>query len=191
MKNILIEYSNDTIIEIFDDFAFTVNSTDNVQKYNFEYFSDDSNEYTSRHGIFLRNKTTILNSVILLGSGGCTGIHENSYCIDDNVIILCCGDSLFSLTLPEFKLNWQIKIDSATAFGIHKMKNDYIVHGEFEISRINKYGKIVWQKTGSDIFTTIDGKNVFKIIENYICVKSWDGREYKFSYNGYEEDSNN
>ena len=64
---------------------------------------------------------------------------------DNNSIIICCGNALFSLSLPELKLNWKKEIDSSTAFEIFKMNEDYIIHGELEISRIDKYGNILWQ----------------------------------------------
>jgi len=67
------------------------------------------------------------------------------------------------------------------------MYNDFIIHGELEITRINKNGNIIWQNSGSDIFVTLDGDNDLKIIENNIYVESWDGRKYKFDYNGNDE----
>jgi hypothetical protein len=151
------------------------------------YCSGESNLYTSKHGIIIKNDAKILSSAIILADGASTIIHKNSYYIEENSIIICCGNTLFSLKLFELKLNWKIKIDDATAFGIYKMNNDFIIHGELEITRINKNGEIIWQKSGSDIFVTIDGKSDFKIINNKIHIESWDGRKYKFDYDGKDE----
>jgi len=142
---------------------------------------------TSKHGIIIKNDEKILYSAILFGSGGGTTVHKNSYIIEDNFIIICCGDALFSLTLFELKLNWKTKIDDSSVFAIYKMHNDFIIHGELEISRIDKNGNIIWQNSGSDIFVTLDGNNDLKIIEDNIYVESWDGRKYKFDYNGNDE----
>lgn len=159
----------------------------NSQNYIKKYYSDEPNLCTSKHGIIIKNNNEILSSAVILANGGGTTVHKNSYYIEENSIILCCGDTLFSLELFELKLNWKTKIDDATAFEIYKMYHDFIIHGELSISRINKNGKIIWKKYGSDIFVTIDGKNDFKIINNKIFAESWDGRKYKFDYDGKDE----
>jgi outer membrane protein assembly factor BamB len=143
--------------------------------------------FSSKHGIFVRNDDKILYSAIILANGGGTSIHEQSYYIGNDTIIICCGDTLFSLTLLELKLNWKIKIDDVTAFAIYKMNNDYIIHGGLAISRVNNDGKIIWQQYGSDIFVTAeDVPFYFDIIDNYIYTISWDGRKYKFNYDNGE-----
>jgi hypothetical protein len=181
MKTNIIEHFQGKKIEIIDEFEYKLGSNDNQVNYMVEYFS--GNYYSSKHGILVKDNKQILFSAIVLGSGGTTSVHEKSYLIEENTIFICCGNSLFSLTLLELKLNWKVKIDDATAFGIYKMNDDFIIHGELDISRINKNGRIIWQNGGSDIFTTMDGYD-FEIIENDIFVKSWDGRNYKWDYNG-------
>ncbi|MHC6201995.1 hypothetical protein ACYULU_02225 [Breznakiellaceae bacterium SP9] len=181
MKTKIIEYFEDKIIEIIDDTTYTNN-------YDFEYFLDIPTPHgISKHGIIIKQNDKIINSAIVFGNGSSTTVHKHSYYINDTVIIVCCGNSLFSLTLPELQLNWKIEIDEATAFGIYKMNDDYIIHGELTINRIDTKGKIIWKKYGSDIFVTMEGQNDFKIGENFIYVKSWDGRKYKFNYNGKDE----
>jgi hypothetical protein len=189
MDTNIIDFFQDKRIEIINDRTYTYNSNDNLHNYVVKYFSDDLDYYTSQHGIFVKNNDQILHSAIVFGKGGLTSVHKNSYCIEDDSIIICCGNTLFSLKLFELTLNWKIKIDDVTAFGIYKMNNDFIVHGELQISRINKDGKIIWQKNGSDIFLTINGQNDFEIIDQKIYVESWDGRKYKFDYNGKDENN--
>jgi hypothetical protein len=75
-------------------------------------------------------------------------------------------------------------VDEATAFGVHPLREDVIVHGELSISRVGLDGRIVWQHSGSDIFTTAEGENTFRIENEIIYAKSWDYREYRFSYDG-------
>ena len=138
METVFTEKFNDLNVEIFNDYTYTFNSSVNVHKYMFEYSFYDT-FITSKHGIVVKNNDIIIYSAILLGNGGPTGIHEKAFLIDNNSIIICCGNALFSLTLPELKLNWKKEIDDASAFGIYKMNSDYIIHGELEISRIDKY----------------------------------------------------
>ena len=73
-----------------------------------------------------------------------------------------------------------------TCFEIFKKGDFYIVHGELEITKLNENGKILWQKGGADIFTTISGKNDFKLTEKYIIATDWENRIYKFDYEGNE-----
>ena len=47
-----------------------------------------------------------------------------------------------------------------TCFGIHFLDEDYVIHGELEITRLDKDGKIVWQYIGRDIWTTPEGTDL-------------------------------
>ena len=60
----------------------------------------------------------------------------------------------------------------------------YIVQGELDISRIDKNGNIIWQQSGADIFTRMEGKDNFVLTENYILATDWENRKYKFDFNG-------
>ena len=187
-ENYCIEYFQDKIIEIFEDKTYTHNSNDNINNYLFEYFSKQDEYYSSKFGIIVKKNDKIISSAVISAHGGYTSLNDSNYIIEDNFIIICCGNTLFSLTLPELKLNWKIEIDEVTAFRIEKMNNDYIIRGELAISRINKEGKIIWQKYGSDIFVTYDESFYFDIVDNNIFTISWDGRKYKFNYDDGEDE---
>jgi outer membrane protein assembly factor BamB len=195
-NNFCIEHFQNKRIEIFEDKTYEYNSNNNLNKYSFEYLSeiienDGFDNYSSKFGIVVKENYKIINSAIILASGGYAGPPgEGRYVIEDNFLIICCGDTLFSISLSELKLNWKVKIDDVTAFDINKMNNDYIIRGELAISRINKDGKIIWQKYGSDIFVRIDDKFYFEIIDNNIFTISWDGRKYKFNYDDGEDEYN-
>jgi hypothetical protein len=88
------------------------------------------------------------------------------------------------LSIPELDLLWQTQADQITCFGLYAYNDTYIVHGELGISRLDKDGKILWQKTGADIFTTLEGENIFEIADSYILVKDWEHRLYKFDFDG-------
>ena len=56
-----------------------------------------------------------------------------------------------------------------------------------EISRIDKNGKLLWQKGGCEIFTTLEGNgNDFYITDNYIFATDWDYNTYSFDFDGNE-----
>ena len=169
-------------IEIFDDPAFSINSTDNKIKY--DMVVECENEATSKHGIIIRDQDKIVKSLIILSSAGGTGIHKNAYIIEENDILLCVGDCVYKISIPELDIAWKTKVDDSTAFEIYRYKSDFIIHGELSITKINNDGKISWQEYGSDIFVTESGKDNFEIRDDLIYAKSWDGRKYCFDSDG-------
>lgn len=176
-----VEFDKYTI-EIFNDPTYINNSTDNINHYD-NIYGDIHNKPSSKHGVFLKHDGDIIKSLMLLGTGGSTGIHKNCYVIILNYLYICVGNSLFKINILDLSLIWKVKIDDATAFQVFEMHNYLIIHGELSISRLNQDGKIIWQNYGSDIFVT-ESENNFQIINNEIHVNSWDKRSYIFNFNG-------
>lgn len=177
-----IKFENFTI-EIFDDHSYKYESTDSINKYN-DILGNTNTEPSSKHALLLKYNGKIMKSLMLLGSGGSTCIHQKCYKKIDKNLYICVGDSIYKIYIPELRLVWSIKIDDATAFQINRMYDDLIVHGELSISRINQNGDIIWQNYGSDIFVTESGENNFKIVDNKIYARSWDNRNYVYNFDG-------
>lgn len=171
-------------ITIHYDPTFTEGSVDNINAYNSVYFSDSKFQPTTILGIKLFDNDILVNSVAIGSDGGTTGVYENSAIIENDRIVICCSDTIFCLSIPELHILWKTKADQATCFEIFKLNDDYLIHGELEISRLDKNGKIVWQRAGTDIFTTSDGDNNFIITDEYILVTDWENKKYKFDFNG-------
>jgi len=171
-------------IEIYADETFTEGSADNVSQYDLIFF--DKSEYTfpSVFGIKIYQYDKFLKSAVIGPNAGGTGIHDTSTIIEEDRLLVCCSDTIFCLSIPDLTLLWRTKADQAICFEIYKYQDSYIIHGELEISRLDKDGKILWQKSGADIFTTLDGKNDFEITESYILATDWENRKYKFDFNG-------
>lgn len=157
---------------------------DNFSKYDFKYFEESEYRCASILGIKVFEGNTEIKSAVIGSSGGGTGIYNNSVIIESDRVLICCSNSIFCLSIPELQLLWQTEADWATCFGIHKHKDSYIVHGELQISRLDQNGKIVWQQSGGDIFTTLDGKDNFEITDKFILATDWDNRKYKFDFDG-------
>lgn len=172
---------SDFEIDIYDDTNYNYGSADNVAKYDHYYASDNPQGFIlTHHGI----KTTdvdgeLIKQVCIAASGGKTGIHDHCCFVLDNALTICCADSVFSLTLPDLTLRWQTKVDSATCFEIFSYKNDFLIHGELEISRIDREGRIVWQFSGNDIFTTPTGRDAFTIKDNVVYATNWDEQTFE------------
>lgn len=171
-------------ISIYSDTTFSEGSADNIHKYDFVYLHESEYHPTTVFGIKIFNENRLIKSAVIGSAGGSTGIHETSTIIELDRIIICCSDTVFCLSIPELSLLWQTKADQATCFEIFKCKDDYIIHGELEISRLDKNGKIVWQQAGKDVFTTLDSYDTFVITDEYILATDWENRKYKFDFNG-------
>jgi hypothetical protein len=171
-------------IDIYRDEKFSKGSVDNLHKYDIEHFDESEYVFPTMFGIKVYKDNNLLTSAIIGSTSGGTGIHKTSVIYEDARLLICCSDSIFCLSIPDLKLFWQTKADQATCFEIYKYQDSYIVHGELEISRLDKNGKIIWQQGGADIFTTIDGRQDFELTDNFIIATDFENRVYKFDYEG-------
>lgn len=171
-------------IDISSDSAYSGNSTDNLTQYDYVYFDKSKYDFPSVFGIKVFQDNQLLTSAAIGALGGGTTIHADSIIFEENRIVTCCGDNIFCISIPDLRLVWQTKADSATCFGIFKYTESYIIHGELKITKLDKDGKIIWQNGGRDIFTTLSGKNTFEITDKYILVTDWENRKYKFDFDG-------
>lgn len=171
-------------IDINADQTFTEGSADNGNQYNFVYFDKSEYYFPSVFGIKIFQNDTLINSAVIGSNGGGTGIHDTSTIIEDDSLLVCCSNTIFCLSVPDLTLLWRTQADQTTCFEIYKYHNSYIIHGEYEISRLDKDGKILWKQSGADIFTTMEGKDNFIITDNYILATDWEYRKYKFDFNG-------
>ncbi|MFN8713083.1 MAG: hypothetical protein ACK5Z2_09560 [Bacteroidota bacterium] len=175
----------DLTIEVIDEPAYKFGSTDNYFNYSKHYFGDDASEFpTSKHGIKIYRNDQIIDSCIIIGSGGATGVYQNSSLIDKDRIVICCCDTVFSLTLPDLELKWKTRCDLATCFQIFKQQEDYIVHGEFQVTKLDKDGNKKWEFGGADIFVSIDNEGAFKIENDGILLTDFAKTKYKIDFDG-------
>jgi len=171
-------------IELIEIEHFSEKSTEIIDMFKKVHIKLSDYFLPSLIGIRIFENKNIINSALIGSINGGIGIHQSSQIVENNKIIICCSDTIFNLSIPELDINWKIQGDQSTCFGIYKYQNTFIVHGEMEISRIDNNGKVLWKKSGADIFTTISGKNNFELTNNYIKVSDWNNKEYKFDFNG-------
>ncbi|MFA9214531.1 MAG: hypothetical protein ACEQSR_11900 [Candidatus Methylacidiphilales bacterium] len=171
-------------IDIYADQTFTVGSASNVHQYDYVYFDKYEYHFSSVFGIKIFQDTTLIKSAVICSIGGGTGIHDTCTIIENDRLLICCSDTIFCLSIPDLTLYWRTQADRATCLEIYKYQDSYIIHGEFEISRLDMNGNVLWQQSGADIFTTLDGKHSFEINDDYILATDWGNRKYKIDFNG-------
>ena len=176
---------NNLTIEIFGDPTFNP-ATNSPAKYNKVIQAKNDKQYSpaSQHAIKIYQNNNLINSAVILAAGGGTSVLSDTALIDDNNLIIRCCNKLFSLTLPGLETNWVTETDWATCFSIHKYQDTYISHGEIDIARIDKAGKILWSFSGADIFVCLYEGNPFEMHDTHIALTDFNGMRYKIDYNG-------
>ncbi len=177
-------------IEIIDDQSYSIDSADNISHYHKIYFNgstnQDRNYASSKHGIRVRQGDIELSSAIVCEVGGATTLHDKSFIIVDKTLYICCSDNVYSLNIPDLSLGWSKRLDPATCFGIYAFDNDFVIHGELTITRIDKNGNIKWEFGARDIFVTQDNSESIIIKADKIELKDWEGFKYTLDKNGVE-----
>ncbi|MFZ6862517.1 hypothetical protein ACO0K7_07770 [Undibacterium sp. Ji67W] len=139
------------VLEIVNEPNYTFRSADNGTRYAAETLLPSMLKPTSMHGVWLNGAPI----AVFGAAGGCSTIHQHSAVLLDDNLYLAVGDSIVCFNLGGRELVWALPVDSATCFGIHydARRDALISHGELEIARVSKDGKIVWTSSGADIFS--------------------------------------
>jgi hypothetical protein len=173
------------VITVFNDADFKPGSTDNINTYSRHFFGISCESYpVSMHGIKVYRDDDVVNSCILVASGGATSVTPLSSCLEDNQLLVCCCDTVFCLMPDTLNLLWQVQGDPVTCFAIYKVQQDYLIHGELEVTRIDKFGSIKWRFSGSDIFVTTNETDEVQLFDNYILLTDFNMSQYKIDFDG-------
>jgi hypothetical protein len=175
--------SSDCEVELWNDPDHTPGSADNLHNYPMVY-SAGRQLNSSQHGVRTRTPDGTQRQTLLIAGGGHTGVHEGSALILDSSLFVCCGDQVFQLLLPNLDLVWSKQCDDATCFSLFRLEEDLLVHGELDISRIDKRGNVKWQRGGRDIFVNMSGGPGVVIAEGVIRALDFQGNAYCWTFDG-------
>jgi hypothetical protein len=164
-------------VRIDNDPSFTFGSVDNPHSYDHAYRLDDEPySPTSLHTVkVIQQYGVTIASCILGATGGASGVHEHSAIIHSDSLLIVVGPFVASLRLPALTLNWKVRTDSATCFGVYHSpeRGCYISHGEVDVAAVSYDGAIVWSNSGADIFT-----NGFVVTQNQVTAIDWNEDKY-------------
>ena len=104
--------------------------------------------------VYLYKAKEEIKSIVLTAGGSVSSLWEKSELLDGDRLLITCGNEVYCLLLPTIEVCWHTQVDMATCFEIVPYQDDYITHGEVEISRLNRQGEILWQFSGKDIFVS-------------------------------------
>jgi hypothetical protein len=176
---------NRFIIEIFDDSGFC-QTADSPTNYHKVIQVDEDKGYVpnAQHAIQIYENGHLLNSAIVLASGGATSAFGECAHVDAGNLLIRCCNKVFSLTLPDLALNWVTQVDMATCFSLHPYKDAYISYGELTIAKLDSSGKLLWDFSGADIFVSHQGETPFEMYNTHIKLIDFSSRHYKIDYDG-------
>jgi len=184
MKNTLWLYKNSYQIEI----KAIEDKNDNTF-FERHYFATETEEertfHTPQVAVYLYQSEEKIISVLLEGEGCTCGIGKENVLLDDDRLLVASGNIVFCILLPSLELLWHTQVDMATCFEIAPYQEDYITHGEVEISRLNRQGEILWQFSGKDILVSpIERTPSFTLTPEGIELVDFNYESYFIDYDG-------
>ena len=184
MKNPLWLYKDSYQIEIIDE-----TNLDDNQKVLTRYqerhpYDREVGDYDQLIGIRLYENEEPIGKVLLVADTY-NVLNEKGILLDNDRLLVACGYEVFCIFLPSLELLWHMQVDMATCFEIAPYQDDYITHGEVEISRLNKQGEILWQFSGKDIFVSpIERTPSFTLTPEGIELVDFNYESYLIDYDG-------
>lgn len=163
------------VIHIVDERGCSFKSTNNIRLYQTVIEIDPRYFPCCVYGVLLNDEAVL----VVGGTGGTTGINEQSAFVLNSKLYLAIGDSVVCLNLGSRALDWVLAVDSSTCFGVYfeLTRRVLISHGELTVARLDAAGEIIWSSGGADIFT--EG---FELEDEFIKVVDFNNRMYRFSY---------
>ena len=184
MKNTLWLYKNPYQIEIIDETNLDDNQKVLTCYQERQPYDRKVGEYDQLIGIRIYENEEPIGKVLLVADTY-NVLSEKGILLDNDRLLIACGNEVFCILLPTLELLWHTQVDMATCFQIVAYQDDYITHGEVEIVRLNKQGEILWQFSGKDIFVSpIERTPAFKITPQGIDLVDFNYEEYHIDYNG-------
>ncbi|MET0944335.1 MAG: hypothetical protein ABWY22_02900, partial [Flavobacterium sp.] len=187
-----VDYKNFEI-ELFDDINCILNSTDESNQYQRVHSVDneikDKSQSTNKYAIIIKESETVISNAIIYESG-VSGIYNDSFILEDDKIWILIYNKVYCLEIPSLELAWQKELDFHANFSIHKLKNDFIIHGESQIFRISKEGDVIWSFGGKDIWFNVEGLPEVTIENNTIRLFDFESNEYVLDFDGNQIEDN-
>lgn len=181
-------------IEVFDDPNYTLKSVENLRPYGKVYFNkkqhEDQSYPSSKYAIIIKQNKIEISSILIHEIGWTTKLSNNSLIIEDDKIWISIANKIYCFKIPSLELAWCKEFDNFTNFSIFKLEKDILIHGELEIFRIAKDGKIKWHFGGRDIWINTDGKTELTIESNIIRLFDFESNEYVLDFNGNQIEDN-
>ena len=162
-----------------------VEKIDNITQENFfEYIHDPLNFSAEEFYdiLSLEIKTANRDINIALFCDLC-GNLEKCTVLNNDSLVIAKFNTVYMINIMTCELHLKELGSVGGAYSLHQSKNGYIIHCETEIIMLDFNFNELWSFCGADIFTSVTGKECFKLFDNRIEL-------YDFADNYYEIDLN-
>jgi len=93
-------------LKLLNESDFQIGSKSNNIEYRKRYFTESDFILATKFGIQILENGLEYQNAIIGAEGGASGLHETSQLIDNERILICCGDTVFCLAIPDLNLIW-------------------------------------------------------------------------------------
>lgn len=172
-------------IEITKDIQYTLFSTDN-KFYNHVFQMEEytRNDYVSAYSISVCSLIPDYKVAII---GRAYGSIENCAVLEGDRLIILIDNYMVFFDLISKKLELKIKIiDFGTGIEIYAYDNGYIVNGEVDIIKVDKYGNKIWSFSGRNIWVRPNGESSINIQRDRLLLTDFAGYKYHLDKWGKE-----
>ena len=122
-------------------------------------------------------------SVALIGSF----LADDHRCavLDRDVLLVLQDDWITQIDITDGSIIKRTEVPCLGGnFEIYEVKTGYILHGETEITMLDRDLNKKWSFAGKDIFASVTGKVPFEIRENSICLYDFEDNFYQLDFDG-------
>lgn len=173
---------NHLTIEIFDDTTYRYGFDDNSFTYTEHHFAAMANNFScAQYGIKIWKNEKLVSNCLVIGYGGTTNVAPNTSLINEDELIVCCGNTVFCLELPTLQLKWKTEGCEVACNQIFQQDDQYIVNGQQTVTAIDKDGYITWQYP---VLMSLDDGEIFKMEEDGILLLDHENKKHKIGFNG-------
>jgi len=183
----MVSRYKDFEIHVYSDSVYTYNSADNITSY-FKVYVDNDKHYPTniKYGIKIFKNDDLISSAIICESGSITGIFDKSFIIKNDALFICCSNMIYCLNVPDLDFKWKCELDHDTCLEIYAFQEDFIIHGELQISRVTEDATLKWQYNRNDIPRFSDSNSCLQIANGFIKISNVEGYEIVLDEKGKE-----
>lgn len=105
--------------------------------------------------------------------------------LDDKVLTILQNDAIVQIRISDGSLLLYKEFDCfGCNYGIYKVKNDYIIYGEIEITMLDSKFNKKWTFSGRDIFVSMSKKKSFELCDKSIKLHDFEDNYYEIDFDG-------
>ena len=171
-------------VEISCDEQYMIDSSNN-RRYDliFNPKKYTKNDMYNASCIEVKGKNTYRLALI----GNYYSYPENCAILEDKKLIMLKNYDIYIIDLESMNLIEEYQVeDMACNFGIYRIDDGYIIHGEMEIKKLDFNFNKVWGFYGRDIFVSVNNKKAFEISNNKIKLYDFEDNYYELDFDGNE-----